>query len=336
MTVRRATSRWFQTYSVCHVDVAVECPEQRQAGKVGELWQCLFATTKRHLSAGGPSVFVWFQAVDYHRGVPVPGKEVFRSAGLGVFHTDDGFYLQCGSSWLDLDLLNSQAVGVLDEEFWHRPLRDQREFFLLSMLMLLRRHGLYGLHASAVAREGTGFLIAGGSGCGKTTLSVALVRSGWSYLSDDALMLRKNGEESIEALALRRGFSCPPDMIERFPELGSCPAGASFLDDGKRLVNPESVYPGRFEPQCHPQVLLFPMIASGRKSELVLMNETDALTSLIQQSPGIMTDRCSAGKQLEVLGLLLRQAVSYQLVLGSDVYQEPTAVSDLLWEARRV
>ena len=67
----------------------------------------------------------------------------------------------------------------------------------------------------------------------------------------------------------------------------------------------------------------------------VPMDETLALLALIPQSPGIMTDRPLVSKQLEVLKLLVHQAVSYQLLLGSDVYEEPTAVSHLLWASRR-
>jgi hypothetical protein len=54
------------------------------------------------------------------------------------------------------------------------------------------------------------------------------------------------------------------------------------------------------------------------------------MTALIKQSPGIMTDRNMAGRQLEVLNCLLRQAQSHRLLLGADIFDAPAAVSDLL------
>lgn len=42
------------------------------------------------------------------------------------------------------------------------------------------------LHAAVVTRNGICLLIAGPSGAGKTTLALALIDKGWSYLSDDA------------------------------------------------------------------------------------------------------------------------------------------------------
>lgn len=41
------------------------------------------------------------------------------------------------------------------------------------------------LHAAAVARDGELVLLAGESGAGKTTLTLALLDAGWTYLSDD-------------------------------------------------------------------------------------------------------------------------------------------------------
>jgi hypothetical protein len=48
-----------------------------------------------------------------------------------------------------------------------------------------RLAGYVTLHAAAVARDDRLLLLAGESGAGKTTLTLALLRDGWTYLSDD-------------------------------------------------------------------------------------------------------------------------------------------------------
>lgn len=45
--------------------------------------------------------------------------------------------------------------------------------------------GFVPLHAACVARRGVALLLPGASGAGKTTLTLALLERGWSYLTDD-------------------------------------------------------------------------------------------------------------------------------------------------------
>src|SRR5829696_431148 len=55
----------------------------------------------------------------------------------------------------------------------------------------LRRFGLFDLHSAGVVspESGKGVLIVGPSGSGKSTLALQVAKSGWSYLSDDELLL---------------------------------------------------------------------------------------------------------------------------------------------------
>ena len=48
---------------------------------------------------------------------------------------------------------------------------------------------LTSIHAACVSKEGQGILICGDSGAGKSSLSFACARSGWTFLSDDSTCL---------------------------------------------------------------------------------------------------------------------------------------------------
>jgi hypothetical protein len=238
---------------------------------------------------------------------------------------------------LDLYLSEGAGRGVLDEGFWSRPLQDQREFFLLSLVMLLHQRGLYGLHANGVVEDETGYLIVGRSGSGKTTLTASLMRQGWRVLADDALLLRDT-PGGVQALALRRGFSFTDETLGYFPDLGPDRAEEDLslvTDNGKHLMDLAPLYPGSFAARSEPGVLLFPRVEGHARSELRPMNKTHALIGLAQQAAGILTDRALASDQLNVLSRLVHQARSYQLLLGTDVYENPAAVADLLRNAER-
>lgn len=56
-------------------------------------------------------------------------------------------------------------------------------------LTAIRRTRTLSFHCSVVARGASGLVVPAPSGCGKTTLTGALLQRGWAYLSDEALCL---------------------------------------------------------------------------------------------------------------------------------------------------
>src|SRR6185437_13878064 len=63
-----------------------------------------------------------------------------------------------------------------------------------SMLDALR---VVTMHAACVALDGHGVLLAGESGAGKSSLSYACARRGWTYCSDDASALVRDAEDCV-------------------------------------------------------------------------------------------------------------------------------------------
>lgn len=94
------------------------------------------------------------------------------------------------------DLGQGVARGMLAEMFLKMELHLRYyvlEAIALSMISTLRA---VALHGASIAWNGTGVLLCGESGAGKTTLAYACARSGWSYVSDDASYLLLEGEHA--------------------------------------------------------------------------------------------------------------------------------------------
>ena len=252
-----------------------------------------------------------------------PGHTVYQAKALTVTRTETGFSLRCGASQLQVTPGSADAPCFLAPDFSRYSPFEQREFFLLGLLMLLRPLGRYGLHACGLERYGAGLLLVGSSGSGKTTTSLSLIRQGWQYLSDDAVLLTERGDDTVQVSAFRQGFSCTPETLAHFPTLG----GSSEFGDpgGKRVVYPD----GSFVPTCTPSLIVFPQLSEG-ETYLRPLTASQSLIRLCQQSAGIMTDTAVSQQQLRVLRVLVGQARSFELHLGRDALADPTLTDTLI------
>jgi hypothetical protein len=126
--------------------------------------------------------------------VPSKARLVFQAEEFSGYERGDDFYLTDGSSRLRLQTKQGRCTAQLAPAFVAKPRMVQRNFWAFGLLKLLRPLGLFSLHAAGVvAPKGLGVLIIGASGSGKSTLTLTLIRQGWKYLSDDAVLLRWQG-----------------------------------------------------------------------------------------------------------------------------------------------
>jgi hypothetical protein len=174
----------------------------------------------------------------------------------------------------------------------------------------LRRYGLFDLHsAGAIEPESSkALLIIGPSGSGKSTLTFQLVQSGWSYLSDDELLLSLR-DGAVEARGFRSFFA----VSDAGAQLKRCfePLGSN------RVV------------QAYPGVLLFIRLNGESRSQLSKLTQTETMTRLITACPWATYDRSVAGANLELLSALARQADGFDLSAGGDLLEPGFAASFL-------
>jgi energy-coupling factor transporter ATP-binding protein EcfA2 len=84
--------------------------------------------------------------------------------------------------------------------------------------LLLGASVVTDLHAGCVSKNGKGILLCGDSGAGKTTLSYACARAGWTYTSDDtSYLINRFSVPRVIGHAHRVRFR--PAAKELFPEL---------------------------------------------------------------------------------------------------------------------
>jgi hypothetical protein len=267
-----------------------------------------------------------------HNEVKVPpmAREVFRADEFHGFESGDDFYLTDGSSLFHLRPSKRQADVCLSLSFFSKPLSQRESFWAFVLLKLLRSAGSYSLHAAGiVSRNGSGLLIIGGSGGGKSTLAIELIRQGWGYLSDDAVLLRVQ-PAGVVALPLRTKFYVDSEAAASYEDL---PLGEEVPDTSgrhRRRIRIEDVYPEQNMAECVPHVLLFSRIVSLTKSSLVPVDRIMALNHLLAGSGPQLFDRGSMARHLGLLKKLVQQAATYELRAGLDLYRDPAKLVTML------
>jgi hypothetical protein len=262
--------------------------------------------------------------------IPPTASRVLEADGFCGYEHGDEYYLTSKVAQWHLHLRQKRGEAWLSSTFAEFPARQRRSFWSFGLLKLLRSFGLFGLHAaSLVSPTGVGVLIVGAPGSGKSTLALGLLRQGWGYLSDDAVLLRLRAD-TVEAIGCRRDAYVNAEEAVRYADLPCGEEVPDGLGKSKRRLYIAAAYPGRVTPACVPRVLLLPQIVDAPRSTLRAIERNQTLRQILTQSGPQLFDRITMDAHLTALTRLLQQAVSYELQAGRDLYTQPQTLTDLM------
>jgi hypothetical protein len=244
---------------------------------------------------------------------------LYRDAGRTVADFDE-----LGVLVIDQDRLR---VDVYVVEPDRRPLEILLGLLLMAVTGLLRRTGLYTLHATALARDGRGVLISAPSGRGKTTSCLALLRAGYRFLSDDHPFLRDDAR-GPRVLSFPVKVDVTDRTVRFFPELQ---AASALLRPGlfKRHFYVDEVYGDVVVDSCDPAVILLPQVTDCPTSRAEPLPRSRALEALLPEAL-LVLDRAVARRHFALMGRLVETAACYRLHFGRNVLELPRLVDRLL------
>ena len=201
---------------------------------------------------------------------------------------------------------------------------------VLSLAILCRHRNWFPLHAAALARDGRGMVCPAPSGEGKSTITLSLLRDGWSALSDDTVLLRATGEEVVTH-AFRKPLCVDPEAAGRFPELDGPDWPASLSDTSKWQVDIDRLYPGQSVSVCTPRCLVLPKIVDAPESRVEPIGAKPALEQLLRQGAVFLTPTPRvADRHLAALRQLVDQTQTHCLHAGRDILSDPHTAHTLL------
>ena len=253
----------------------------------------------------------------------------FDISDAGTCYSDrKTFYLQFEGALVQIDGSSEVKLWVHRPEDLHPTMRSR----VLSQAFsaALRRCGLFELHSGAVVPPGEAdaLLIAGQSGSGKSTLTAKLAAAGWSYLSDDTLLLR-DAVTNIEAITLRQFFALTPATVATLPSMQVTPSP----DRRKERFTPQDFFSGPQIESAKPTIIVFPKITGEPTTRLVKLSSSETMTRLLKFCPWACYDSNSAGAHLSLLGRLARETAGFDILGGTDLFRDSKFAADLVYEA---
>ena len=291
-------------YALDHLVLKLEAPEPIREDLHCLLHDLSWVTIRNYVAT--PTVCI---SIKTNAGFQIPQncRETLRTDEFCGFELDDNFYLTDGSSVFHFRPQLGEAYASITTTFFSKPEMAQTNFWCFGLLKLLRPLGFYSLHAAGLAtQDREGVLLVGPPGSGKSTLAIGLIRAGWNYLSDDAVLLRP-GSEGVEALAGRRSFYIDAARSMNYPDVCLGDEEPDSSGGVRRRLGIDESYSEQYLPRCLPRVVIFPQIKCHNQSTLTSIDKISALRFLLTQSAPQLFDRITMSAHLELLKRLLQQ-----------------------------
>ena len=163
-----------------------------------------------------------------------------------------------------------------------------RWHFLEALIyILLELNYITSLHAACVGFEGAGVLLYGDSGVGKSTLSYACARRGWTYISDDASSIVWDGSRT--AIGEPHHFRFRAEAPDLFPELRGRTVGRQ-LESKPTIEVLTGDLPIRTAAECRVEHIAFLDRRPGMPPSISRVSPREAAERLRQDMPAFDPD----------------------------------------------
>ncbi len=216
------------------------------------------------------------------------------------------------SNFAVCDLDGGLAFCHLSEAAAQRRAWVRYHFIEAIVYTALTHRRLTALHAACLSRNGSGVMLCGPPGCGKTTLAWACARAGWTFLADDATYLLRAASDRV-VLGMPRQLRLLDDAPRLFPELAGR-APVLDVNGQRRLEIPAAEWGLGTARRCQVEAVVFLERSETAAARLDPLPRREALARLRAEFPAYSPP---VGEQhLASLGRLL-EAPCFELVYST-------------------
>ena len=168
-----------------------------------------------------------------------------------------------------------------------------------------------GVHAGGVVRGDAAIALPAQMESGKSTLTAGLVRAGFSYLTDEAVMFDWDG---LTVIPFPKPISLDPGSWSLFPELEpDAPLPIGFKDE-QWHVPPDAIRPGSVAAPCRITHLVFPKYTEGVTTRLTRLGRAEGTIELAKNT---FRFNERSRRSLDALAAVVQETDCYRLEVGN-------------------
>lgn len=220
------------------------------------------------------------------------------------------------------------AVAFVESEMAACAWSMAHVIFFPMWAQLLKTRGIFPIHSAGLQRDGRGILFPGKSGCGKSTMSLHLMRHGYKLLGDDTVFVRRT-EKGAEMLFFPEEVDVCSETVDLFPNLALARNLTEDRWQPKARVNLNEVGPDAVVESSHTDLLVFPVIAEDGKTRFERVGPTEALAELILYA-FLFMDPQTSKENFALLASLVQTTSCFRLYMGLDGSELAGAVDEIM------
>ncbi|RYX83089.1 hypothetical protein EON83_16185 [bacterium] len=172
--------------------------------------------------------------------------------------------------------------------------------------------GVQSVHAGMVSWKGSGVVIVGASGSGKTTTTLACLDGGFDYLGEDQIGIGEN-EGGFTGFSFYNTARVDAKHLQRFPQLSPY---ARHESEQKTLLMLGELFASQLVGEAPLKMIVLPKVMPSEKTRIQPATSAEALRAVAANS--LMLPIGGGRRGFERLARLVRQVPCYWLHLGHD------------------
>lgn len=220
-------------------------------------------------------------------------------------------------SYIDFARAEAQVVLIADNDIL--PLYTDMLFTYNLINQLMLQFDRYAVHACCVECHGSGIMISGNSGRGKSTAVFALLQQGFKVLSDERILLYYR-DSAYRGCSISDIIKVRETAREQFfPDLPTDKAYGSIEDE--HYFRCDAITPGGWLADCEVKHFLVINRTGQRDSSLAPINPTRAVGEFFPVTMKAWETREAATKKFNFLMDFLSATPCHQLDFGTDMVQ---------------